>query len=523
MEKGSTLRPTRRMQEKGLNELLHLIEETRDTDRIKRYLREWLDYFDSEDALFHGPGARAIGHRHYDQLITDIFSAVVRATSREVLLNQVLDGLASIDGAVSADALFIIKGDPILNEPGQLWLEGDGYRIVKPERWANFQNDVLPNLTSSQFLLTIFSKKSSYDQYFTHFIPDYNGEFDTLLGKASLNRRAGYWINAASLPSNQPGQATRAVFALYSNRGDEYSPKVTAQAGQDWRVLHFLKLAYEVLTHQLINVAEQVRAQRSILLTELAPGIFHHEVGIHTSVISNILSVQYDIVKDLVNEMPSAHEKQLIDTCDLLRDACNGLLRISDAFNNLERRRSEEKISLGKIIEESLILTKHRLGRCGAGIIWQSDSANIEIFTDSALLLHVFLNIIVNATNSFLDQKNKYENVEPSMNVNDNEIIISCSEDPLRTPSIIVDIINNGPEIPKKISEKIFEKGFTTRKDGHGQGLYICRLIAQTLGGELELISQHQLPPEVNVGFRLSLPKLMPRGTDLMGEAFNVR
>jgi sensor histidine kinase regulating citrate/malate metabolism len=54
-------------------------------------------------------------------------------------------------------------------------------------------------------------------------------------------------------------------------------------------------------------------------------------------------------------------------------------------------------------------------------------------------------------------------------------------------------VINNGPEIPESIREKIFEAGFTTKgEDGEGMGLSITRKILNEAGGVISVRSSRE-------------------------------
>ena len=50
-------------------------------------------------------------------------------------------------------------------------------------------------------------------------------------------------------------------------------------------------------------------------------------------------------------------------------------------------------------------------------------------------------------------------------------------------------ISNNGPAIPPELWQRIFDEGFTTRPEGSGMGLAICRRLLGACGGKLRVFS----------------------------------
>lgn len=55
--------------------------------------------------------------------------------------------------------------------------------------------------------------------------------------------------------------------------------------------------------------------------------------------------------------------------------------------------------------------------------------------------------------------------------------------------SFTFEIVNNGPEIPSELAERIFASGFSTKSSGRGMGLSIVRTIMHAYGGRIELKS----------------------------------
>lgn len=64
-----------------------------------------------------------------------------------------------------------------------------------------------------------------------------------------------------------------------------------------------------------------------------------------------------------------------------------------------------------------------------------------------------------------------------------------------------IDVIDNGPGIDRAVAEKIFDMGYTTRSEGMGMGLWLCRRIAEMHGGQLI-----NIPTAQGTHMRLTLP-----------------
>ncbi len=67
-------------------------------------------------------------------------------------------------------------------------------------------------------------------------------------------------------------------------------------------------------------------------------------------------------------------------------------------------------------------------------------------------------------------------------------------------------IANTGSEIPAENTQRIFERGFTTKgKNGSGLGLFIVKQLVEFYGGSISLVDE----PGFSVCFRVQLPMLI--------------
>ena len=137
-------------------------------------------------------------------------------------------------------------------------------------------------------------------------------------------------------------------------------------------------------------------------------------------------------------------KKQPVRICDFLEMFIKN-------YANYNHGQAEISLILGKVVQE-------------------------EILVDPEALKHLFFNLLKNASES-----NKNNNIKIFINLNQNE------------KKTWIRFKNTGKEIPKEVSDKLFELYFSTKKQmeslNFGMGLTISKKIALDHGGDLYLVS----------------------------------
>jgi signal transduction histidine kinase len=113
-----------------------------------------------------------------------------------------------------------------------------------------------------------------------------------------------------------------------------------------------------------------------------------------------------------------------------------------------------------------------------------------ELLTDKHKVLQILVNLISNA---------KYALI--TANASEPRLTLRIVQP--RPAGVTVEVSDNGVGIEREHLTRIFEHGFTTKKDGHGFGLHSSALAAKELGGTLTAYSEG---PGCGATFRLELP-----------------
>ena len=208
-----------------------------------------------------------------------------------------------------------------------------------------------------------------------------------------------------------------------------------------------------VLTHEIINSVTPVTS-----LTSTISGFFKRGDDIVSS-------------KDLSDET--------------IREALTGLGYIEDRGKNLidfvSKFRSLTKLPVPRfeetkvtdLLNEINLLKKEELFAKGINFSSSVVSDGLTVFCDRGLIGHVLLNLVNNAVDA----------VESNTEAKGKSIeIIGSKGEEQRIQIVIAD---NGTGIPEELVEDIFIPFFTTKENGSGIGLSLCRQIMKLHGGTI--------------------------------------
>ena len=148
-----------------------------------------------------------------------------------------------------------------------------------------------------------------------------------------------------------------------------------------------------------------------------------------------------------------------------------------------------EVVKVTDLVEDSLRMNAGALTRHGVQVIRQFDAHLPEITVEKHKVLQILVNLIRNA---------KYACAESGRTDMEMTVRVTNGDDRMR-----IAVVDNGVGIPAENLTRIFNHGFTTRKDGHGFGLHSGALAAKEMGGALRV---HSDGPGHGAMFTLELP-----------------
>lgn len=188
----------------------------------------------------------------------------------------------------------------------------------------------------------------------------------------------------------------------------------------------------------------------------------------------------------LVNYAAAARSLAAQGRTELLNDSLTALsaqaLRAADIVGRIRRwvrqhPETREPCDLNAAVDQSLgLLLRAEARRHGIAVRLDLARQPLHVNADRVLLEQVVLNLGLNALQAMQAMPQ-----DPAHTAR-HELLLRTTAD---AGQASLQVLDRGPGLSPDIAERLFEPFFTTRSDGLGLGLNICRSIVESMGGEL--------------------------------------
>lgn len=255
----------------------------------------------------------------------------------------------------------------------------------------------------------------------------------------------------------------------------------------------------DVRLHVLTDIsaqkaAEQLRGQHSLLLqraaqlatsSEIATSLAHEinqplmVIATYTDACQRLLGNPAPDLAEVAGVMRKCHAQAVraATIIDRLRDFIRG------------RQHQPAVGDLLSILREALDLLRPRFESAGVSVDTHQVAPGILVLVDRVLVQQILINLIQNALDAMAG-------IPPARRKL--ELWTDTPED----GRVGLQIADGGIGLPDEVRERMFEPFFSTKPDGLGLGLAICRSVAEAQGGSLDAGNR----PEGGTVVRLVLP-----------------
>jgi len=171
----------------------------------------------------------------------------------------------------------------------------------------------------------------------------------------------------------------------------------------------------------------------------------------------------------------SREEPDLDEARDAVASITRDGRRAAEVIENLRAmaRKSEPQLArldINSAIQEILALTRNELTRHDVVVRTDLAIGDRTVFADRVQMQQVVLNLIMNGS-------------EAMSAVTDRPKVLTVSSKRVESGDVLVAVKDTGAGIDPAIGDRIFESLYTTKPNGMGMGLSICRSIIKAHGG----------------------------------------
>ena len=237
---------------------------------------------------------------------------------------------------------------------------------------------------------------------------------------------------------------------------EKFSPERRENIELNEAVLNLIKFSENSLTELNINEEEKKNLEdiaqnlkRDEALARRARLISHE--------IKNQLSI-IDVYTKIV-EKTCADNKKILDAAEVIYKSIKSTTKLLNDLKTFSEA-DLNVYNLSEIIEETVNSSKE-MAKAHNIELSSNLSPDLTVVLDKDKFQNVLLNLIRNAIEALKGSNKKSKYIEIASREADGKISLT--------------VANNGDMIDKEDQKKIFDEGFTTKEEGSGLGLYICR------------------------------------------------
>ncbi len=249
----------------------------------------------------------------------------------------------------------------------------------------------------------------------------------------------------------------------------------------DQEITHVMSLIHDLTLRKELE-KEMLKAAKLSSVAEMAY-VLAHEINNPLTGIKLGLKTLYDALKKPEN-------------IEVLDSVITDLNRIQNTVRGfLDEKRSQTLLEksmshiIDEIFEDALFHLSGQMDQKQISVEKAFSEENCHILINRDRLYEVFLNVLLNAIQA----------ISRKGSINISTKVFSPGPEEEMPEELLISVKDTGNGMEKSVQAQVFEPFFTTRGDGMGMGLSICRKHIAKHGGRMELTGEKGRGTTVNI------------------------
>lgn len=236
---------------------------------------------------------------------------------------------------------------------------------------------------------------------------------------------------------------------------------------------------------------ERLQATARLAMVGEMASLLSHELNQPLAAISSYAAGSLNMLRESAPQEPGVH---LEEAMHQIAEQAHRAGRVIKSVHDFVRRRehAREPVAARALFDAAAPLVSLQARKLGVRIVLRIEEPLPMVWCDRTMVEQVLLNLARNAMQSMDDPA-----------IVERTLSLSAKLAPGRGQGWIeFSVADSGPGIAPEVAEKLFTPLFTTKSEGMGLGLSLCRTVVEQHGGFLEFKPN---PPQGTV-FRFTLP-----------------
>lgn len=239
-----------------------------------------------------------------------------------------------------------------------------------------------------------------------------------------------------------------------------------------------IKLRQETVRIVALNdITHQMEEQEILSWKKLIRVINHEIMNSMTPIITLSMAIRKKLSKEeAVKDLSPVSLQDSIKSASIIEERSKGLVQFIEKYKKLTGLppMKAEHFPAGKLLDKVEQLFKGELEEKNIRLS-RPPKCNIELTADRQMLEQVLINLVKNS-------------VEALQNSDNPEIVFACTREGDKL--IHLSVSDNGEGVQEDKLEQVFVPFFTTRENGSGIGLSLCRQIIRSHNGRMLIESE---------------------------------
>lgn len=263
-----------------------------------------------------------------------------------------------------------------------------------------------------------------------------------------------------------------------------------------WVQLYVFGIPDQGAVGMTVNITEKMRAENALQIarTELARSAHVSRMGAMTASIAH--EINQPLAAIVANasaglrwmERSPPHLDEIRESFEQIGQEGRRAADVIDSVRSMFKSKelAHGSVDLNQLIREVLSLVEGSIQKHGIAMRTELDEALVSVMGNRVQLQQVLFNLLTNA-------------IEAMESVASRKMLVKSE---FRNGEVRVTVEDSGSGIDPKDIDKIFSSFFTTKVEGMGMGLSICRSIVESHGGRLSALPGHSH----GAAFQFTLP-----------------